>query len=405
MTKGFIPAFGSAPEKVGRAPPAFDRQPFRAAVQEIEALDVRVSAQPSVDARPYAIVGGRSNSRWWLLPLGSGRVLAASLALFQPTLRSARWSKQAATALARCGLGSLWARSGVYISGVPVIARHFGAGDAEFAYFTGTDGPHRKLTVQVMGRNGAILGYAKVGSGDAAAVLLQREAQILRQAEGWELLATRIPRVLYEGRADCARLLVTDTSKTAASRSSSRFSLRHLRFVQEMMCVAGSAGGRLRRPYSVLIREQTGALQAYLAPLWKRRLEAAALLIVSHEGWLPPPGYAHGDFTPWNCFEAGEQLYVFDWEHATQQWPSMHDAIYFVLSSPHLRRRSPAAKIAAAARTLTEYFNVGGDIRAHLVLYLAAQALSWTERFSVSAPCGVWDDEHLGSMFDALLGV
>ena len=77
---------------------------FREAMAGIETLGLRVTVQPSPSSLPYAIVGGRSNARYWLIPLTNGKVAASSFALFQPLLTSARLLKLAACVLSLLGL-------------------------------------------------------------------------------------------------------------------------------------------------------------------------------------------------------------------------------------------------------------------------------------------------------------
>jgi hypothetical protein len=123
---------------------------FRAALAEIESLDVQVSDRQIPGSTAYAIVGGRSNARWWLIPLKNRQVATSGLAMFQPILASAKLIKQTALALSRVGLQSMWASPALYLAGTPSIAQHFGNDARSFAYFTGTDSPHRKLAVQAM---------------------------------------------------------------------------------------------------------------------------------------------------------------------------------------------------------------------------------------------------------------
>ncbi len=76
---------------------------FREAITDIESLGVRVTTEPIAGSIPYAIVGGRSNARWWLLPLTNRKVTISGLALFQPILTSAKLMKHGVTTLSRLG--------------------------------------------------------------------------------------------------------------------------------------------------------------------------------------------------------------------------------------------------------------------------------------------------------------
>lgn len=380
---------------------------YRSARRDIELLGVRVGTQPQPGARPYAIVDLGSQARRWLLPLGNRRVLVSSLALTQSAPEDTRWRKQAAGALARCGLGALWARPSVHVEGVPFIARY--VSDApdeplEFAYLASRQGLDRKLTVQVMDEKGSIRGYGKIGRGIAAA-RLRNEALMLRQLVAWDLASARVPRVLHESRAGAAQLLVTDALASPEGRSDGQFSERHLRFVQEMIRIGGLSGSGARPAYGPLIRERLEAFWDRLAPSWRRRLQAVADLVCARDGALSPPGPAHGNLAPWNCRADGDGLYVVDWEHAVQEWPAVLDAVHFVVSSARARGRPAPRRLALAADTLRDCFNVRGEfrLRAHLALYLVVQALARAEHLHGASPEGDPRADDLASIFDAFL--
>src|SRR3990172_4599271 len=89
---------------------------LQSARRDIEELGFRFSVVPVPDSSPYAIIGGRSNARWWLIPLNTQRIAISGLALFQPVIISARLLKRAAITFGGMGLTGLWARNKVYIS-------------------------------------------------------------------------------------------------------------------------------------------------------------------------------------------------------------------------------------------------------------------------------------------------
>lgn len=58
----------------------FSNPLFIEAMADIESLGFRVTEQPVDNCLTYVIVGGRSNARWWLIPLQKGRITASGLA-------------------------------------------------------------------------------------------------------------------------------------------------------------------------------------------------------------------------------------------------------------------------------------------------------------------------------------
>lgn len=154
---------------------------FLAAVQEMEALGLRVTAAPHPGSRPFDVLAGRGRLRWFVVPTGPRTVRIASLALIQPLRPAARLFKQAMTVAAELGLPHLGRNGRVHISGIRRAARGFDAAASQAAFLTGTAGPHRKLTVQWMDACGGIRGYAKVSRTPPVQALLANEASVLDQ--------------------------------------------------------------------------------------------------------------------------------------------------------------------------------------------------------------------------------
>jgi len=95
------------------------------ALSDINCLGVPVLVPTLPNTQPYAVVSGRSNARWWLVPLANRRVAASGFALFQPQLVSARIIKWVVCILSLLGLSRLWVRSKVYLSGASSLDAYF----------------------------------------------------------------------------------------------------------------------------------------------------------------------------------------------------------------------------------------------------------------------------------------
>jgi hypothetical protein len=375
---------------------------FSAAVADMLSQGVRVSGQPSQGATPYAVVGARSNARWWLVPLDNGRVAAGGLALFQPILHSARAMKFGATTLSLLGLSSLWARRRVYVSGEPRFAACFPQAPSHaYAYFTGTDSPHRKIAIQVMDRGGRLLGFAKVGRSPDARRLLEREASMLQRVGKLKLRSAHVPRVLFSAERDGSSILVTDTLKTRSTRSVTRLKDAHLAFLEELWtATAGErrSGAALSSEY----RKRFEAVRRDLSVAWSGRIDAALSLLDRSPVSLRT-ALSHGDFTPWNTFCAEGRLYVFDWEYAEAGAPAANDILHFTLSAPERRSAAPLRQLADARRAVMCVEADPLAATAAITAYVLAQLLRQVERLPANGRAGKWDghDQHAG-LLDAL---
>lgn len=393
---------------------------FHQAIAEIESLGIRVADRASFGATPYAIVGGRSNARWWLIPLSNRHVTISSMALYQPIRTSAKVVKHAAVTLSRLGLRALWARPILYLSGESSLARHFGEDDLSYAYFTGTDSPHRKVAVQTMDVTGQLRGFAKVSMSPCVRPLLQHEAETLGLVNRLNLSSALVPKVLFAGEEDGTQLLVTDTQKTPKSTTSTDLLPAHVDFLRELASkttvpIECHASGGTRRAddgrgseYAQSLIEQFRRLEHRLPAPWSRRLaDAIGRIDATGQETLLPPSLTHGDFTPWNTCFVGGKLYVFDWEYAKQRRPISDDLIHFLLAAPRLQHYAPTDRVEILLAGLRNALGINTEqvATAHLLVYLAANTLRYMER-SESQPGSIenWRGENSqASLFDVLL--
>lgn len=331
---------------------------------------------------PYTVIGGRSNARWWLLPLGNRHVTTSGLALFQPINASAQRLKLGAVVLSQLGLIGLWAKPMVYIKGEPPIAKFFGSQPLSYAFFTGTDCPHRKIAVQVMNYRGRIEGYAKLTRSPQVRELLLHEAATLKKVNSLGLQTAHVPKVLFAGDLDNSTLLVTDTLKTARTPTTRRFTAAHRALIQELAQKTAEV-----QPVHVVdiakdFRARYGRIRPQLETKWRRLLNNAISKLETQPTLKMNASLSHGDFTPWNTFVEGDRLYVFDWEYAEQARPVGTDIIHFVMNQQHTRNLTAQAKIEAASATLLQtWTGVQSEaIPALLVIYLLTQSLRQIER-------------------------
>ena len=385
----------------------FEHPVFKDAIADIEALGVKVSEHPHPGAIAYAVIGGRSNARWWLLPLENRHVTCSGLALFQPILSSAQWMKRGVIVLSKMGLGRLWAKPKIYVSGRPAIAEYFNCDSLSFAYFTGTDSPHRKVAVQVMDRRGKLKGFAKLTRNANVRQLLLHEANTLKYVSNLGLQTAYVPKVLFAGDIGNVHMIVTDTLKTPRTKTKTHFAVEHRAFLQEL-----AEKTTPKDPVSVEViakdfRTRFNRISPHLENVWCGRLEKAISALEGQSTLKLGAGLSHGDFTPWNTFMANGRLYVFDWEYAEESRPISNDIIHFVLNQPQTRSLPARAKIEAVMAGLAEpWMGLQKEaVPSLLVIYLLTQTLRQLERLPKTIkPSSTWDGaDDAAGMFDRLL--
>jgi hypothetical protein len=323
------------------------------ACADIAALGLRLSDEPLAGAVRYLLLGGRSNARWWLIPLVTRRSAASGFALFQPQLPSARVLKSLAVAATVGALPLMARRSSSWsIVGQSALARYFPETQRPvFAYFTGTDGPHRKITVQVMDEDGTILGYAKCSSDSVVRRLIAREAEALEQLQRFGLQCALLPALRFAGEVNGTHVLVTDTRKTFWSTSDRTYGTAHRAFLEELFRKTRQPDGSAAR-FAVGLSENWQHLRSRVEHTWTQRIDTSLQALHRLGDASVPVCLEHGDFTPWNTYRVGDSLYVFDWEYADTKAVAGGDAIHFIHSQPHLWRADARDRIAASQAEL-----------------------------------------------------
>jgi len=381
---------------------------FQSARREIEELGFRFSIVPTLDSNPYAIIGGRSNARWWLIPINNNRVAISGLALFQPVIISAHLLKRAAIEISGLGLTGLWARNKIYISSrKSCLADIFGDNNLSYAFFTGTDSPHRKVAIQIMDDKGSIKGFAKVSRKEIIKPLLTHEAKTLNYLHSLNLQTALIPKVLFCGNIAGAQMLVTDTRKTEHSKTQIDLNNKHIAFLRELTEKTTSHNSNVTDWFVEALYQQYEELAERLTEEWQLRLKKAIAVVAGREKNHRSRSLSHGDFTPWNTFFVDGSLYVFDWEYAKWECSPGYDLIHFLLSLPATKKKLFHDTICRIRMLLKEMLLAENDATADILIlsYLCGHSLHYSGRkMEVDSPVTTWDGEpEAAALIDILL--
>lgn len=355
-------------------------------IKELSAIGLKVVSKKSPDSNLYAKIRARSNPRAWYIPLINRRVSISGLALFQPLLLSAVVIKAAVIFLISIGLKRLWVRDTLFIEGHCRLSTFFpSVKNPVYAFFTGTESPHRKMAVQVMDEKGKIVGYAKLGSRPAVSSLLKHEAYILNVIEELDLKAAFTPKVLYIGVQLEATLLVTDTLKTSRTKSVTCFTASHRAFLEELKRKTLQSS----EPVTSFVNNFSDRIQPLkhrLEFIWQQRLSSALVLLENSGDLDINCCLSHGDFTPWNTFNVDGKLYVFDWEYSEECTSQANDILHYCLNQPTYRNSNADEQLEYLRTVLKadwlgiprKYYNT------YILIYIIGQVLRQLERIAVA---------------------
>ncbi|WBA42389.1 hypothetical protein [Hymenobacter canadensis] len=211
-----------------------------------------------------------------------------------------------------------------------------------FALFLGTPGPFRKAVCCYPDGAGQLL-FAKLPLTPAADAKVQAEAQALRSLAARPATTYRVPAVVTARPG----LLAQRSVKPAHARRATRLMPAHFRFLQEQLRTTTTHQTLAATPFwHTVVRQLTelGELRETRIPYGLR----AKLQLVM--GSIEPEqtvalAFAHGDFTPWNCWLGRNELAIYDLEFAQDAAPQLYDLFHFGVQEGLLMSRRPAAQI------------------------------------------------------------
>jgi hypothetical protein len=313
-----------------------------------------------------AVLPSRSQPRW-ILPHAGGRRGIDGFQFYMPYSRVARLVKALVVEMRATGWQG-WVRDSVLIASrkpLPIesLAREAtGEEEIVFALSLGTPGTFQKLTVQVMRKDGSILGYVKMPLTDGAEQRLKHEAEVVRQLHRYSGLRPHIPTLLFAGRWN--RTFVVFQSPLPGGMGPARFTDIHEGFLQVLQSCQPS-----RLPGESLIQGTARKWEhaaRFLGARW-HSLGRETLKIASRElgGSKILSGLHHGDFAPWNTRADREHLYVFDWESAEYDAPILWDQFHFLAQTECVLKEKQENR---------DYMDVRTQNHALYLLYLLSSA-------------------------------
>ena len=290
--------------------------------------------------RWFAVLPSSKAPRW-LLPLGDRHRMLEGFQIYTPFTPSARLLKSLVIRAIKAGWDG-WGCPRVMVASkeplpLEVLATKVtGEPEPVLALSLGMPGDLSKLTVQVMGRCGEILGYIKLPLRPAAAERVRHEASVLERLWQFPSLRPHIPKVLHAGR--WADGYVLFQSPGPYRPGPVEFGALHEGFLRSLWGVY-----RIEKPGRTLVEEvaarwrRVGPLaDPELQDLGKRTLERASREL---DGLMVPCGIMHGDLVPWNTRVENGRLFVFDWESAVWEVPTLWDVFHFYVQVASLLNR------------------------------------------------------------------
>ena len=321
-----------------------------------------------------AVVGGTSPVR---------RFLDAE---FYPASRAtARVARFGLRAIAAAGAGRVVAAGSTPGEMLSHLAGKVGA-EGGLVVRSGTSGPGQKIVARLLGDDGHVVAYAKLGASAVARSLIGNERLMLESLA--DPIAPRVLAFLEDGEWACLAL------SPHAGRPLRLASPMPTQFDAALAAHAGEAAPTYEHPWLMRLAAREPAA-----------VQAAAGGLVRRESWPVSP--YHGDCAPWNLLrDKGGALHVVDWEFGEREGLPGVDRAHYALATGRLVRRLDAAQAVRRSTAVLAAREGAPDagFACELVLLAAASVRARLAGYESSAVAGelAWWSAAVDAALDQL---
>jgi hypothetical protein len=203
--------------------------------------------------------------------------------------------------------------------------------DVTFAVSLGTPGVYRKPVIQVLTREGQVLGYAKIGWDRATNALVQNEANVSRYLSELAHKSFCVPSMLYEGWWNNHYLCIQSTPIAQLEAAPQHLAGLYLEVFDELKKLHVRW---LPLTESAFWKRLACRVETTPSPYNRRLLQQG--LRRAEESLLQsvlPFHFCHGDLAPWNAQRLDNRLFLFDWECADFEGLPGWDLFHFTVQT------------------------------------------------------------------------
>jgi hypothetical protein len=220
--------------------------------------------------------------------------------------------------------------------------------------FLGNDlRPNRKPVLQILGPQGRVEAFAKVGWNDHTKALVDNEARALARIASCRPATFRAPAVISHASWQDRTVLVVAADRLPLLRRGRRNTAPDVALELEVL----RSGPRSHEPldtsgygHDLVRRMSSDGLDRGVGERLRHIFDGVVSQIGGRE---MPFGAWHGDWTPWNMARSGSGTLVFDWERYGGPVPAGFDHLHLRFQRAHqVLSRPVEASLSEAARSL-----------------------------------------------------
>jgi len=202
----------------------------------------------------------------------------------------------------------------------------------EYAIFTGTPGPNRKIILAVAEGN-RISNFFKISLNNRSKGNIYNEYRTLRKLQSLDFDSVVTPEA---DLIDEQTIRVTNIKPFHSSHQSG-FGSKHTQFLNQLYASSQSYKYfkqlRICHDSERWLQKIAQHPKLNATPFANDLYEKLQSLHqrLTNENPVISTGIDHGDFTRWNCYQDEKKIYVYDWELSHTEMPMLHDLFHFVI--------------------------------------------------------------------------
>ncbi|MBN2089865.1 phosphotransferase [candidate division KSB1 bacterium] len=207
--------------------------------------------------------------------------------------------------------------------------------------YVGSSGKNQKLTLQLMRSNGQVLGYLKIADNPSNQAFMKNEYEICEKLKSLKFVNGKVPSTLYWGEWQNFQVMVQEPLDLRAKFVGLDLNEKMVLFLLELIEMTGRKERFENSSFMERLSHDLQKLRSSHKELNSSILGDVVKILKRLEKLELPFGVHHGDFTPYNVRQYGQELTVFDWEFARADYPPLFDLFHFIFQGNSQIKKMP----------------------------------------------------------------
>lgn len=298
------------------------------------------------------------DGRGYLLPVAPAKFFKQSLSIYTPQNTKSKFFKGILSGLSRCKI-ERFLLPRIFIDGASIcdentqltdnflyfLKREFGD-NLLFSISIGAPGPAQKPVLSVISRDKqTIIGYIKVGWNDKSIENIQNEEKALKKLSNLEFRHFTVPQVIKSGSWNQLYYCYQSTLPNLKPYNHKDWSNHLEKVLKELKNIEFKMTRLQDTAFWKHLNESVSRVKnLFYSNLILKSLEKIEQKV---DDQLFPMAVSHGDLTPWNIKQAGDKLFIFDWEFNHWEAPFGWDVIRYFLHHYRFVEKYPPGQLCA----------------------------------------------------------